>query len=227
MEHSHRYQHFALDTNGNLVDIRHTAAMDEKIYFCPHCHQEMITKRGNVRQWHFAHKANKCSYDRYLHSIAEIMIMDWFNEKESVVLVMNTLEKCSMYDDCKFHYNDDCRRSSTTQYDLKRYYSKCEREQGFGGFVADLLCENINNSNAPIFIEILVTHECSQEKKNSGIRIIEFVIQSEEDILNIVHSSQIREGNNVRLYNFKRKDVPVNDMELSFQKYVLYPTMKS
>lgn len=227
MQQSCRYQHFALDENNEIIDIQRTAGINDSQYFCPHCHKEMIAKRGSIRQWHFAHKSDKCSYDKYLHSIAEIMIMDWFNKKESIVLVMNVYEKCNMYDDCKFHHNDGCRRSSSIQYDLKKYYSGCKKEQGYNGFVADLLCESPQYPNKPIFIEILVTHECSQEKKNSGIRIIEFEIESEEDILNIVHSSQIREGKKVRLYNFKRNDAAANDMELPFQKYVLYPTLKS
>lgn len=81
MQHSQKYQHFALDANNNIIDIHSADKVCEKRYFCPHCHNEMIAKRGNVRQWHFAHKTEKCSYDKYLHSIAEKMIMDWFNPK--------------------------------------------------------------------------------------------------------------------------------------------------
>lgn len=186
----------------------------------------MITKRGQIRQWHFAHKADACSYDKYLHSTAEIMIMDWFNKQKSIMLVMNTFEKCNMYDECKFSHSDSCKRKTTIQHDLKKYYSRCKREQGYSGFVADLLCENIKSNDIPIFIEIFVTHECSYEKKNSGIRIIEFKIESEKDILNIVRSSQIKEGINVRLYNFKRKDVSTDNISFPFQKYILFPTMK-
>jgi len=53
MQHSHRYQHFALDASNNIVDIKNVH--DDQQYFCPHCHKEMITKRGKIRQWHFAY----------------------------------------------------------------------------------------------------------------------------------------------------------------------------
>lgn len=227
MQHPHRYQHFALDANDNLVDIRNTVAMNGKLYFCPHCHQEMITKRGNIRQWHFAHKSDKCSYDKYLHSIAEVMIMDWFNKTTSISLVMDVYERCRNYDECIFVDKKYCRRLTKVRYDLKKYYSECTKEKKYGDFVADLLCENHSNPTAPIFIEIYVTHKCSPEKKKSGIRIIEFQIQSEEDILNIINSSQITKGINVRLYNFKRKHTVGDNYGQPFQKYILHPTMKS
>lgn len=228
MNHTHKYQHFALDENNDIVDIKNTIGIDGQRYFCPNCHREMITKRGNVRQWHFAHKMDKCSYDKYLHSLAEAMIMKWFNEKEPIMLSMDNYEKCDKYDRCIF-YNGYCKRTKRVQYDLKKYYLQCFQEYRCRGFVADLYCENNIDPDSPIFIEIFVTHECSQEKKNSGIRIIELFIQSEEDILNIVNSAKLEESETVRLYNFKRKEYLIEEFdEQILQKYILYPeTLKS
>ncbi len=227
MQHAHKYQHFTLDKNANIINIRDTDTTGKQQYFCPYCRTEMITKRGNIRQWHFAHKTDKCSYDNYLHSIAEKMIMDWFNRQEIITLVMKTQEKCNKYGNCIFYSKEHCQRETTSQYNLKKYYSKCIQEQRYGGFVADLFCERNGKSTEPLFIEIFVTHECNQKKKDSDIRIIEFFIQSEEDILNIINSSRITEGCMVRLYNFKRKNTLGDKFAQSFQKYVLYPTMKS
>ena len=95
MDHSHQLQHLALDQDNNIVDIRNTE--DNKKYYCPYCRKEMITKRGNIREWHFAHKKEACSYDNYLHSIAEIMIMDWFNSIDKIMLYMSIKEKCNRY----------------------------------------------------------------------------------------------------------------------------------
>lgn len=119
MQHSQKYQHFALDANNNIIDIHSADKVCGKRYFCPHCHNEMIAKRGNVRQWHFAHKTEKCSYDKYLHSIAEKMIMDWFNQKESIVLEMEAHQKCSQYGACIFRMNEICTGRTTVQYNLK------------------------------------------------------------------------------------------------------------
>lgn len=225
MQHSHKYQHFALDASDNIVDIKNVD--NNQRYFCPHCHGEMIAKRGDIRQWHFAHKTDKCSYDKYLHSIAEIMIMNWFNKKETIILSMDNFEKCNKYDSCIFYDASNCEGTKRTQFDLKKYYSKCILEHRYEGFIADLYCECNTNPASPIFIEIFVTHECSQEKKNSNIRIIELFIQSEEDILDIVNSSNLVESDMVRLYNFQRKESLIDKFAQPFQKYILYPTLKS
>ena len=227
MQHTHNYQHFALDINRAIIDIKDTSRSEYQQYFCPYCQKEMIAKQGNIRQWHFAHKTDKCSYDKYLHSIAERMIMDWFNKNESITLSMNTYEKCNKYAHCLFYDENICKGLTRKLFDLKKYYSKCTQEYRYSNFIADLYCENKTDPDSPIFIEIFVTHECSQEKKNSGIRIIELSIKSEEDILNIVNSTKLEESQSVRLYNFKRKETLVDKFAQSFQKYILHSTLKS
>lgn len=225
MEHSHRQQHLALAPEGNIIHIKD--AENKKKYYCPFCHKEMITKRGAIREWHFAHKKEACSYDNYLHSIAKILIMNWFNSSDKIVLFMNTQEKCSRFKDCTFYDDNNCCGTKEVAYNLKEYYIQCTQEHKYGGFVADLYCENRNNSNTPLFIEIKVTHECSQNKKDSGVRIIEIPIQSEEDILNITRTNHLSENRNVKLYNFKRKISLSEDYKLPFQKFILHPSTKS
>lgn len=228
MNDKHIFQHFALTNNNHLIHIKETDNTNSQYYYCPHCHKEMIPKRGSIRQWHFAHKANQCSYDKYLHSIAEIMLMHWFNTSEHIYLNMQNIAKCDKYDSCSFRNNEDCTRPNMEQFDLKRYFFNCIPEHRHSNFVADLYCENRSNYNEPIFIEIMVTHECSQEKKESGIRIIELIIQSEEDILEIINSQHLTEGPTVRLYNFKRNISEASDFsEYTLQKYILYPSLKS
>ena len=111
-------------------------------------------------------------------------------------------------------------------FNLKQYYHQCKEEHKYNGFVADLYCQNKNNIDSPIFIEIKVTHECSEAKKASGIRIIEITIRSEEDILNIIQSNQLIEGKNVQLYNFKKKELIGDNYKIPFHKFILYPSTK-
>ena len=221
-----QYQHYALDINNNIIEISNTNDLEVHQYYCPYCHKEMIAKRGNIRQWHFAHKTDKCSYDKYLHSIAEIMIMDWFNRSENIFLSLEHGLKCNAFDSCLFYNSMYCQASEKRQYDLKKYYSKCIHEIKYEGYIADLYCENNIKPNSPIFIEIFVTHKCSQDKINSGIRIIELKIESEEDIINILNSNKLEEGEKVKLYNFKPKEKYVDNLKRRFQKYILYPSLK-
>lgn len=225
MNHSRRLQHLALDQFDNIVDIQNTE--DNKKYYCPYCRKEMITKRGDIREWHFAHKEKACSYDNYLHSIAKIMIMNWFNSNNQIELCMNVEEKCNRFKECAFYDNFYCSGTKKVTYNLKSYYTKCIPEHKYDGFIADLFCEHNSNPSVPIFIEIFVTHKCSIDKINSGIRIIEIPIQSEEDILKITKSVCLIENETVRLYNFKRKDSTTENYEHSFQKFILYPSRKS
>ena len=221
-----QYQHYASDINNNIIHVKDTSNLEVQKYYCPYCNNEMITKRGNVRQWHFAHKTDKCSYDKYLHSIAEIMIMDWFNKSQNVFLLMQHDLKCNTYDSCVYFNFMYCQAIEKRQYDLKKYYSKCIKEYGYKGFVADLYCGNNTKPNEPIFIEIFVTHKCSEEKINSGIRIIELKIQSEEDIINIINFNKLEEGEKVKLYNFKPKEIIIDNLKQDFQKYILFSSLK-
>ena len=225
MEHIRRLQHLALDQDNNIVDIKNTE--DNKKYYCPFCHKEMITKCGAIREWHFAHKTEACSYDNYLHSIAEIMIMDWFNSSDQIMLYMSTKEKCNKFKECAFYNDENCSGTKEVKYNLKNYYTKCTREHGHQGFIADLFCEHNSKPNAPIFIEIDVTHKCSSDKINSGVRIIEIPNQSEEHILTITIAVHLIENKTVRLYNFIRKESLSENYNLPFQKFILFPSTKS
>lgn len=220
-------QHYALDDKNNLINIKDANDLKDKKYYCPHCHNEMIKRQGEIRQWHFAHKTDKCSYDKYLHSIAEIMIMDWFNKSKNIYVILDHFRKCKTFDKCIFYNSMYCKRRDRKQHDLKKYYSNFIKEYCYKGFIADLYCENNKYPNSPIFIEIFVTHKCREEKINSGIRIIELKIESEEDIDNIINSNKLEEGKKIKFYNFKRKEILVDNLNQDFQKYILFPSMKS
>lgn len=43
--------------DGNIIE-----AVPNEEAFCPHCEQEVISKCGNIKIWHWAHKAIECVY---------------------------------------------------------------------------------------------------------------------------------------------------------------------
>ena len=225
-------QHFALDEADNIIDIKDVETKEsgkkvERHFFCPNCHQEMFPKQGKIRRHHFSHKAHSdCPHDGYLHALAEKLIMDWFNKQDRVYLVMNKTKVCESINTCKFS-NSLCKQTGQKGFNLKEYYDSCTSERTYKGFRADLFCNRTNNSDDPIFIEIFVTHECEEEKKNSGVRIIEIKIETEEDILSIINSNKLTEGENIKLYNFKRQETSCNDISIQVSKYILFPTQKS
>lgn len=54
---------FAYDYNDNRIHIDDTQSNKE--YFCPYCGAPLITKKGEVRQHHFAHKPNHLCSDSW------------------------------------------------------------------------------------------------------------------------------------------------------------------
>ena len=76
------YSH-AHDAEGNRRSVREIDA--PRPYRCGDCENEMIAKRGQVRRWHFAHRAKvvcvpKADPDNMLHRVAQDLIVKSFNE---------------------------------------------------------------------------------------------------------------------------------------------------
>lgn len=218
----HEHQHYALDENKNIINAKN--ALKNQKYFCPSCKSEMILKQGNIRKWHFAHKTDSCSYDNYLHSLAKIMIANWLTKSKTINLEMNCYNKCDHYKICKIYSEELCVKTNSIEYDLKKYYNSFILEHKYNGFIADIFCEH---EKTPIFIEIYVTHKCSEYKKTSGIKIIEIKIESEEDIINIINSQEIKEDNKIVLYNFNPKEKTISNITRDIQKFILYPSYKA
>ena len=226
--------YYALDENNRLISIKDTSEKN-KTFVCPHCKSEMIKKCGQHNAWHFAHKNKQCDYDKYLHTVAEQRIMEWFNESEKVIIKTHHFSKCPSYDQCKWRKWKEflcSKRDLELNHNIKQWYGHAELEKAFvkdgKKFVADIFCHNLKDENNPLFIEINVTHPCEQNKIDSGIKIIEFDIHSEEDIEAIINSP-IQESEKTRYHHFHPKETKGQrcDVGLSMQKFVLMPSMKA
>lgn len=74
---------FASDYNDNRVHIDETHSNQE--YYCPYCGAPLITKKGDVRQHHFAHKQNHVCSDTWAHSgSGGYDVSSWHNEWQSL-----------------------------------------------------------------------------------------------------------------------------------------------
>lgn len=234
MRNSNVHHRFALNESNLLVEI-HDAQHMSGLFYCPHCKMEMIMRCGVKNAWHFAHKHMECEYDKYLHSVAIHRICDWYNRSSEILLLLPINEKCFKFNDCLFYNLKGCVRGALSDpYNLKKWFGSCEKEKYFTkngqNFVADLLCSNNTNGQDPLFIEICVTHPCEKKKIDSGIRIIELIIENESDIDNIISGHiKITENEKNRFYNFQPKPKIVDSSQISvfFQKFILFPSMKA
>lgn len=228
-------QHYAVSKGGVLVHINEAHGSKEDC-FCPYCGDRMIKRCGNIRTWHFAHKYRddkKCSYESYLHAFAKLKLKQWFEESTSLTLHYQQPISCQFVKDCIWRkYGDECSRLDEKSIDLKKHLTCCSVEETIhtddAMFRADLLWSNPDNTKNDILVEIKVTHECTQKKKESQKRIIEFEVHSEEDVEYIV-ANDIRESDTVRYYGFSPKNVKDENIQPRhlLSKFIYYSTGKA
>lgn len=65
-----------------------------------------------------------------------------------------------------------------------------------------------------------------RRKINSGIRIIEISIEKEEDITKIINNTKLKEGDGIKLYNFKTDSKYSSTFSVPVQKYILFKSRK-
>ena len=192
---------YANNSSGELIHVSTAQRCEE--YFCPICGELMTPHMGKVRRWHFVHKnAGNCSYESYLHKLAKIKIQQAFSSAEHFWLSYKAKAICSC--ECPFVGSPKCEGEKPVKFDLRKFYDTCEIEASYHQYKADLLLtSSINPKIPPVLIEIMVTHKCTEDKINDGVRIIEVKIQSEEQIDKIVEScliSAVRDDSHSNYY---------------------------
>ncbi len=205
---------------------------EEEMLFIQRKHRNGITK-------FFRHKpgyiGDRNEPDRYLHNYAELRIKERFDqsEKSNVFLVKYyVIEKCPNIDSCKLKSFSNCKGDAIPvlkEINLRSLYDTCTIEKGADKYIADLLLTNSKDKDIkPLFLEVYVTHKCSEEKIHSGFPIIEIKIDEKEDADNdiIENAGEIvddylfmKSDNQVQIppivfYGFKR--------EVKFTNYIDY-----
>ena len=222
---------YALDKNEKCVGIENAQKGIE--YRCPHCKGEMVVKEGSIKVKHYAHKIRpqNCSYETYLHALAKKRFEEWFNSDGALNISFRTKDRCSNFEHCLWNHDDYtssyyCEKETSQSFNLKNYYNVITREKTYKGFRADLLLTNSENKYEPVFIEILVSHQCEKGKLGSGIRIIEVALNSEYELNTIIQSGMISESERVNFYNFKRRCRISETEGLMLNKFVLLDSMQ-
>lgn len=210
MNQPKQYYCYAIDKDGVLTNVHN--AVKGREYFCPYCNSPMIPRQGAIRKWHFAHKPDSsfpCNYESYLHKLAKLQMKNSFDNSKQFFITFRQKFICSV-DDCPINFKEKCTWYDYKSYDLKEVYDTCSIEKGINGFIADLiLSDSTKQDKSPILVEICVSHKSTIEKINSGLRIIEIKIESEEDISGIIGSNEISQigSDYIDFYNFKMRSV--------------------
>ena len=177
--------HYAKTSSGEVIPI--SEAVTGTPYYCVGCGQEMLARKGNVREHHFSHRhVIDCDGETYIHQIAKLYIKKLFDTQEHLDITFQQTTECCQKETCTFwKANPDeygCSTKETVTKNLKKWYDTCEVEADYKGFVADILLRNRKRPEVkPCFIEIAVTHFCKPDKIKSGIPIIEVFIPKISD----------------------------------------------
>jgi hypothetical protein len=161
---------------------------EDEMQFMHRIHRKGVT-------YFFRHKAKAVEdrkvQDRYLHNSAEVRLAERFNNSEKTGefwVKYYVRGGCPKYELCPFKKYINCQyapKPIEKKLNLRSLYDTCTLEKGEDRYIADLLLTNSKDKSVrPLFLEIFVTHECSDKKKNSGNRIIELTIKNLDDANN-------------------------------------------
>lgn len=214
----HRY---AIDNNGEITSIDAIQIEDRHNgYCCVSCGSAMIPVLGKIREHHFRHKTDACSYESYIHKLWKQYIFEQWQKLSHLYVTYSVDYCCDKTKTCKLLAASKTLRCSGTieqeTVDLKDKYDTCEIEGVYGGYRADLLLSNSHNPDiVPTFIEICYKHPCNEKKQLAGIPIIELQVTDDNLQLpqrltespTLIPGFGKRQGGNfgVVLYGFDRK----------------------
>ncbi len=221
-----KYQH-ALDQAGLLINIDKLSGLANKhksYYKCISCGNELIPKLGKIKQHHFAHKTTLvCSKETYLHKLGKRVFYDEYalclKSQLPFIIGLRQEKRCVRW---KNELNITCFKNEPIEYDLTKIYDTIELEKHDGEYIPDVLLLS-SDGRYKLYIEIAVSHFSSEKKLQSRVKLIEFSVQTEEDLIPIKRHKIIENENNA-FHHFKREKeevLCVNGCTKSFDFFVV------
>lgn len=220
MQSTHQDYKGALTSNGRFISISDITEENRHntTYTCMGCGKRLFPVLGEKRVHHFRHEEGaECSdYNRYLHEYAKAELKRRFDEGETFIIEYNAHFQCVKYESCQVRLNHKwmlCSYDWTHKEDLKKKYDTCTPEKGFyeeleegkRRYVADLkLTSSTDGKLPPTILEVWVNHECTEQKRNSGARIIEIKIEKEEDACREIRETADGDEKPILFYGFDR-----------------------
>lgn len=219
MKNDHFTYPFAINEDGRPVHIDEITNENrhDSHYLCYGCGAELFPVLGKQRAHHFRHEKDSiCNPDKYLHEFAKAEIKKRFDENDSFVVQYHAHQKCKKADECEFfeqYHWPECEKEGLYAIDLKQFYDTCSLEKGYyqelpdgtKRYIADLILKHSQKpENKQVCIEIWVTHECTEDKKINGGKIIEIKISKEQDTFREIIEC-VDDDLPIRFFNFKKK----------------------
>ncbi len=221
----------AISFHGSLISIEEVERGSKEKFICPQCDGVLTPKKGNKNAHHFAHKAeDNCNYESYLHKISKLLFAESYihclENGKPFYLSYDQQRECTTCAGIDFLPESCELKPAKKNFDLTKFFDLVSIEKGINGFVADILLHS-TNSDEVILIEFAVTHKCEENKIQSGLRIIEFQIEDENDLsfLNYNKISTklcIYEIHNFQFNSKREKIIPIEKCDKLFETFVIY-----
>lgn len=225
------YITYALNAKGKLVNVDSVPNGKACGCFCTYCGEPLLAKQGAKRKHHFSHLSGtecEAAYESMLHLLAKEKIQETFYSKDTFIIEFEYSSFCNI-ENCIFEdwgtnereHNHRCCEKTMKRFDIKQWYDSCEQEITYDNISrrSDLKFYSKEfPERKPIYIEFCVTHASDEAKLHSGNKIIEILIEKEDDVFSLVENGLVEKSesigpdwdNRVRkivsFYGFKTKD---------------------
>ena len=212
---------YAIGKDNSLVDIldipkgyRNSRKRDE--FTCFGCGRPLMARPGNRNAPHFAHYPTEeefvCNGQTYLHRAGVLKFKEEFERRiengDSFSFEIKSTRICD-HETCPFGRTEFCKEEcfETVQV-LPGNYTICEKEPYDNGLYPDILLQN--EQGEKIYVEIFVSHPCSEDKIAAGIPIVEIKLDTEDDLDFLLQDVISEKDERVNCYNFKEAEQPYN-----------------
>lgn len=240
---------YAINANEDFVHVDEVPNGNSCGCKCPACGEPLMARNnGTRRKHHFAHRSGidcKFAYETMLHRLAKEKIMKAFLSNDEFWIEYEYRSYCVRKKTCEFNPYGQCCSYEQKRFNLREFYDSCEQEKTYDNISrrSDLkIFSSTNPTLPPVFIEFCVTHASDEGKLNSGNRIIETIIEDEDDIAEIAeygflestrHNNRYDQDKDssrkTLFYGFKNEDYANNNIveEIEFTHYQLFRSGKT
>lgn len=180
-------------------------------FFCLVCGQPMEAVLGNVREHYFRHQNSEaeknCNKEAYKETVLHILGKRRFiklleqHKENGKPLFLGFGQRCVCdKNPCPYGKTNQCSELNDEKFEIYPTFNQCYEETWDRIYRPDILLKSSNGKQ--LYVEIFVSHPCSEQKKASGIPIIEISLQNEND-LNLISDDSFAVVDNpkIKFYN--------------------------
>lgn len=205
---------YALDSQGALTHI--SDALRSGSYTCPGCKSPLTPVLGENYAKHFRHSEECCTLETYLHKCAkEAFFYRYLRALSHEVPISIELERRVSCNGSRLALvrgeTRHCLKFVPARYNLTQFFDQVELEKydKVTGLRPDIMLWDTAGERR-CYVEICVTHPCSQEKIETGIPILEFKVQSAADIQMLLTGSYSIKEKHLKVFNWSPPSQAVN-----------------